>query len=302
MLVRMLSVLWFGCALAIAQQEVAAKAPERIHIIGASVSGGFEDGPLFGAEQQGESVTLQQLLKKWCGEHCKVTTHSPVEMMMLFRDPLGVGEKEVTMAARRKPDVVLAIDFLFWFSYGYVRGDEAEARAALLQQGLGLLQRLDVPVVIGDLPDMKDAATRMLNPRQVPSKEMLAQLNAAVAKWDREHDSVTSMPLAAFVSEMREKGVVLPLADGPLQLAPLALQQADRLHATRLGMAMLGFRMQDTLRSLFPEGHALHDQQWTFEQWVEAAGADGELEVLREQAKAKAKSDAGEAKPVGSGR
>ncbi|MCB9877291.1 MAG: hypothetical protein H6835_06775 [Planctomycetes bacterium] len=311
MLIRTLTVLLFGCALAVAQREPGpadaappavgvAKAPERIHIIGASVSGGFEDGPLFGAEKQGDSVPLQQLLKKWCGEHCRVTTHAPMEMWKLFEDPLGVGDKEVVMARRRKPDVVLAIDFLFWFSYGYVRGDEAEARAALLQQGLALLNQLEVPLVIGDLPDMKGAATRMLSPRQVPSAEQLRQLNATIAAFDRERDDVTTLPLAAFVSEMRDKGVVLPLAAGPLQLAPLALQQEDRLHATRLGMAVLGFRMQDTLRSLFPEGHALHDQQWTFEQWVEAAGADGELELLR--AKVKADEQAAEAAPAGSGK
>ena len=56
----------------------AAVAPERIHIIGASVSGGFVDGPLFGAEEKGDSVSLHRVLKKWCDGEVKVTTHPPV--------------------------------------------------------------------------------------------------------------------------------------------------------------------------------------------------------------------------------
>ena len=265
----------------------AAKAPERIHIIGASVSGGFEDGPLFGASQQGDSVTLQQLLKRWCGSEVKVTTHAPMEMWNLFTDPKGIGEKEVDMALRRQPDLVLAVDFPFWFAYGYVRGDEREARKALLEVGLAYLSRFEVPVVIGDLPDMTGAATRMLNPRQIPSPEVLEELNARLAAFAAEREHVTLVPLAAIVKQMKVDGIALPLADGPLVTAPGAMLQEDRLHATRLGMAMLVHELQDALRERFPAGHALHDRRWTFEQFVEAAGAGGELDLLREAAAGK---------------
>ncbi|MEO6597535.1 MAG: hypothetical protein ABIP94_22555, partial [Planctomycetota bacterium] len=66
-----------------------------------------------------------------------------------------------------------------------------------------------------------------------------------------------------------------------LQTGPGALLQGDRLHATRLGMAFLGLSLQEQLRALFPEGHALHAQTWTFLQFVEACGAEGDLEVVR---------------------
>ncbi|HEB53472.1 MAG TPA: hypothetical protein ENI87_09485, partial [bacterium] len=51
-----------AAALLAAPQVAQQEAPARIHVIGASVSGGFEDGPLFGAEEQGDSIPLQKLL------------------------------------------------------------------------------------------------------------------------------------------------------------------------------------------------------------------------------------------------
>ena len=54
--------------------------------------------------------------------------------------------------------------------------------------------------------------------------------------------------------------------------------------ATRLGMAFLTFRLQRSLQHLFPKAHALHGHQWSFEQLVEAAGAEEELEELRANA------------------
>jgi hypothetical protein len=208
-----------------------------------------------------------------------------MEMWKLFEQPEEIGEKEVKMAKRREPDVVMAVDFPFWFAYGYVQGDEQEARSALLEKGLAMLDQFDVSVVIGDLPDMTGAARRMLNPRQIPSAGVLKKLNERLAGYAEQKDNVTLVPLGALVKQMKDDGAVLPLADGPFRTAPGALQQQDRLHATRLGMALLGYTLQDTLRALFPEGHALRAQQWTFEQFAEAAGAIGELELLREKAK-----------------
>jgi hypothetical protein len=52
--------------------------------------------------------------------------------------------------------------------------------------------------------------------------------------------------------------------------------QADRLHANRLGMAWLGFRLQGALRP----AAALDLPTWSLEQFVAAAGADAELAEL----------------------
>lgn len=279
------------------QDAAAAKKKLRVHVIGASVSGGFRDGPAFGAKEQGDSVTLQQVVKAWAGDAARVTTHSTTQMTVMFTDPSTIGAEEVQQALRSKPDAVLAIDFPFWFAYGYVSGDEAKARKEKLAEGLGMLAKFEVPVLVGDLPDMHGAARRMLHPRQIPSKELLAELNEQLAQFCKEHTNMHLVPLSGMVRTMRDEGVELPLAAGALKTAPGALQQEDRLHATRLGMAYLGHVLQGPMRGLFPKDHALHTREWKFEQFLEAAGAEGDLELV--QAAAKKVSPAGKPEVVG---
>ena len=60
-------------AAAVCAQEATVVAPQRVHILGASVSGGFVDGPLFGAEKQSESVSLHRLCDatSWVTGSCR---------------------------------------------------------------------------------------------------------------------------------------------------------------------------------------------------------------------------------------
>jgi hypothetical protein len=274
---------------ALPAQTDASPAPKaaklRVHVIGASVSGGFRDGPATGSEEQGDSVALQRILKKWVGEHAVASTHNPMQMMMMFMDPEGNGAEMLQGVEKAKADIVVAVDFPFWFAYGFMRGDEAKARTALQNKGFDLLSQIEVPLIIGDLPDMRGAAVRMLKPSQVPSPEVLKQLNEQLAAWAAEHPNVRVLPLAKLVRQLKDEGVDLPLQGGALRTPPGALMQPDRLHANRLGMALLGYYLQEPLRLAFPEGHPLREQKWTFEQFVEAAGAEPDLETVREAAK-----------------
>ncbi|MCA8950522.1 MAG: hypothetical protein KDE27_13540 [Planctomycetes bacterium] len=267
----------------------AQDEPLRVHIIGASVSGGFRDGPAFGAEKQGDSVTLQQLLKRWAAGDARVTTHNTVQMTLLFTDPEKIGADEIGMLKRAKPDIVVALDFPFWFAYGRVGGDQKAARGERFRKGLELLGEIDAPLLVGDLPNMHGAARRMLSPAQIPAPEVLDALNAELRGWAAEHDNVHLVEFAAIANEMRTKGIALPLEDGALPTPPGAILQEDRLHPTRLGMALLGYTLQQPLAALFPADHPLHGRHWTFDEFVAAAGADGELELLMEQAEAKGK-------------
>jgi hypothetical protein len=284
-----------------AQEAGAAAQPQRLHIIGASVSGGFRDGPLTGATETGDSVTMQHVLKAWCDEHARTSTHNTTQMTQMFLDPLGIGENQVATAKKQKPNVVIAIDFLFWFAYGPFDGSTdavvAAARKQRLQVGLKLLASLERPVLIGDLPDMRHAPGRVMRPSWVPSRPLLAELNTEIATFVKAHPNLRVVPLAELVRTLHEQGVPLPLTDGPLQTQPGALLQGDRLHVNRLGMAFLGLRMQDTLRALFPADHPLHKQKWSLEQFVEACGAEGDLEGVRAAAK-----EAGGAAKQGAGK
>ncbi len=264
----------------------AQPATPRVHVIGASLSGGFRDGPMTGATERGETVSMQQLLKAWCGEHARATSQPPLEMMSMFTNPQDIGERQLQAALKAKPDAVVAVDFPFWFAYGIVQGDEDAARRARFEQGLALLAQLDVPVIVGDLPDMHGAARRMLSPAQIPSRDVLKALNERLAAFAKEHTNVRLVPIAELTRVMKEQGAVLPLADGPVTTAPGALLQGDKLHPDRLGMALLGFTLQDALRALFAEDHPLRAQQWTFAQFVTACGAEEQLEAVQGAAKA----------------
>lgn len=307
-----LVVSWWLVGASFAQEPSAVPAaePKLVHlrVIGASVSGGFKDGLFTGATEPGDTVSMHHLLKEWCGEHARASTHSPTAMMMMFTAPERIGGEQIKATQKAKPDAVVAIDFPFWFAYGRVAGDEAAARRALLQKGLELLASIEGPVVIGDLPDFQGAAARMLAPAQIPSPAVLQQLNADLAAWVATHQNVRQVPLAATVALMKTAGVALPLASGPLPTPPGALLQGDRLHANRLGMAFLGHTLQPTLQQLFAADHPLRKQTWTFEQFVVACGAEAELEALQAAARQKAgdakagDTKTGEAKqPAGAG-
>jgi len=296
---------WFAAALLAQDPAASATAPAaksepfHVRVIGASVSGGFRDGPMTGATETGETVTMQYLLKAWCGAHGKATTHSPLSMMAMFTAPERIGDEQLKGVLKTKPDAVLAVDLPFWFAYGYVKGDDqTKARRELLQKGLALLGRIEVPVVIGDLPDMQGAAQRMLNPAQIPDAEQLKLLNEDLAKFVAERPNRRLVPLAATVAVMKHQGVALPLQDGPLPTAPGTLLQGDRLHANRLGMAFLGFTLQPTLQQLFPEKHPLRTQTWTFEQFVTACGAEDDLASARDAAKKGAEAKDGGKEPA----
>lgn len=306
---RLLTCLLFAIAPLGAQSAAPVPVAEAnapplcVRIVGASVSAGFRDGPLAGAAKQGDSIDLQKLLRNWAGDEAEITAHNPQRMMMMFMSPMVIGRQQVDAAAKAEPGLVVAVDFPFWFAYGTIGpGDELALRSERLASGLAMLLELDVPTVIGDLPDMTGAAARMLRPAQIPSPAVLAKLNVQIAAFAKEHAKIHVVPLAGIVDAMRVKGVALPLAGGSLQTAPGALQQEDKLHATRLGMAFLGCRLQPVLVEALPAGHPLRARTWTFEQWVAAAGAEDELDALRTAAKAKAEAkDAGEAKS-GAGR
>jgi hypothetical protein len=291
MLLRTVLVGSWLCLLAACQTPAGEGAPStasaaarKLHIIGASVSGGFRDGPLTGAKEPGDSVTLQHVLAAWCGERSQASTHAPMHMLAMFARPEENGKKQIQSAAKVTPDAVVAIDFPFWYAYGYfdgLTGDaELKARSARYQRGLEALASLKCTVLVGDLPDMRGAAARMLAPAQIPAPAMLAAMNEQLATFVATHPQLRIVPLAKVVAELKEKGVLLPLAKGAVQTKPGALLQGDKLHANRLGMAYLGLQLQPFLQALFPADHPLRAQTWTFEQFVAACGAEGDLEAV----------------------
>jgi hypothetical protein len=201
MLLRTLAALCLVAVAGLPAQDSVQPAPKqlRIHVIGASVSGGLRDGPMTRAKERGDSVTLQHVLKKWAGEHARATPHNTVDMLAMFTDPPKFGKEQLQGVAKARPDIVVAVHFPFWFAYGYVQGEEAEARKAKLAEGLAMLEDLRMPVLLGTLPDMRGAAERMLSPRQIPAPAVLEQLNAQLAEFVQKHPNLHLVPLGELV-------------------------------------------------------------------------------------------------------
>jgi hypothetical protein len=248
--------------------------PLQVAIVGASVSAGCVD-PLSGGSADNSTVPLLRILKPWLAER-EARVQSRADMLM-FQDAETKGRLQIERTLKSPPDLVFAVDFLFWFGYGRLRADdEAAARLRRFEAGLGLLAQLQCPVVVGDLPDVTGASARMISPAMIPAPAVLARLNERLRAWAAERRQVVVFPVAELVLRMKRDGVALPLAAGELATPPGGLMQGDRLHANRLGMAWLGFRLQDALRPV----DALDLPAWSLEQFVAAAGAEADLADL----------------------
>lgn len=231
--------------------ESASAAPllQRVVLIGASVSDGF-----LLASEVGAPTSLSDVV-----EAALVAEHEPIRKStstMFFLSPLATGGKQVDFALSREPTLVLALDFLFWFGYGDVASEDA--RLELLEQGLWLVDKFDVPIVVSDFPDMSPALKGtglfggpMLQPTQMPRTETLARLNARLAEWAAERDKVVVVPLAAFVASIHA-GEPIVLRDNRWE-TPGTLLNGDLLHTTLAGSAGLVVLALDRLAVARPD-------------------------------------------------
>ncbi|MEC7583842.1 MAG: hypothetical protein VYE77_05955, partial [Planctomycetota bacterium] len=252
-------------------------------IIGASLSAGFVDGPLTGGDSNNRTVPLQAVVRGWLRDADAETKVRSAADLMMFRDPKKKGPQQIERSLAREPDLVLALDFLFWYAYGHMwleDGTEEEARLARLEQGLADLARFECPLILGDLPDMKGAARRMIRASQIPSPETLEKLNARIAAWAAERPNVVLFPVRREVSVMKEKGIELPLEGGKFQSPPGSMLQGDRLHPNRLGMAWVGYLLQKQIANALGEAWGDRLPEWTIDDFVELCGAEDDLEVV----------------------
>jgi hypothetical protein len=214
---------------------LAGLALDRVGVIGASMSDGFGGAP-FG-----------MILEASTGPDTSVQS---VADTYFFQQPLRHGPAQVDRILAFEPDVVFALDFLFW--YVYVAGEDQAGRMARLERGLAELERIEVPVVVGDLPDMRNGEPWMLSPAQVPPPEQLAAFNQRIRAWGRERPSVAVVPLAEWARPLLEGGTVAP-RPGAEPVATETLMNGDGLHPNREG-ALYVFRLLDRmLEAVFPD-------------------------------------------------
>ena len=204
--------------------------------------------------------------------------------VLTFLNPVQLQSRKIAAVLRDEPALVMALDFMIWFGYGRVKGGD-QARFGLQKRGLELLEKLDCPIVLGDYPDMHGADPKMLAPAQIPSVETLAQLNGALREWAAGRDNVRIFPLSEWVARAKQGQTKIPVEGRELTVGTESLLQSDRLHPTRLAMALIGVRLASAVDSLLPADSPLRIGEVGFDAMVDQAMARGELTDLIESSR-----------------
>jgi hypothetical protein len=209
----------------------------RIGILGASQSAGFGDG-----------VALEKVVDAALSvEHECFDASSSAH----FVRPLDVGRAEVLAIALRRPTVVFAVDFLFWYAYG---DKPLEQREADLELAFAQLGSFGVPVLAGDLPNVAGASPRMISPAQIPPAEQIAVLNEKIHAWAESREQIVVLPLHEWMQRIRDEQHV-ELWQTRVQPRTRDVMQWDGLHPTSRGQALLGLLvLQELERNLAPLG------------------------------------------------
>jgi hypothetical protein len=174
-----------------------------------------------------------------------------------FANPGPVARSEVDRAIDAQPSLVLALDYLFWFAYGTVNAEgepmrDGAQRLENLERGLQQLQRIidaGAPIVLGDIPDMRESIGRMLSKAQVPSVETIDQSNERIRAWVRERPSTRLLPLSQIQAGLRGRKPVNLGGREWVSTDEVPLLQRNQLHPTFVGTVAIASALIDTARA-----------------------------------------------------
>lgn len=233
--------LWlalFAAGAPFAASDVEAPAPlAKVAIVGASVSAGYGLDPS-AAPALGETskVNLARIVDaSIVGAHATPIDQSD---LMFFAAAKATAKRSVKAAVAAKPSLVVALDYVFWFGYG--DGDPKQ-RLERLADGLKVLESARCPVLLGDFPDFNGAKVdpMMLPPSSIPSKDVLAKLNAACRAWAQGRENVIVVPVGELFRKLAA-GETLEVGGNALGAdARARLMQRDGLHPTLEGTCAL---------------------------------------------------------------
>jgi hypothetical protein len=226
----------------------AAKPPwGRIVMIGASASAGFTE-----SEPLGGPKTPQYRLSRYV-DAALLAPHEPVKNLgnpMFFIAAEAEGRRQINQAIQARPTLVIGLDFLFWFCYGDVSAESE--RLELFEKGLKMLEAIECPVVLGDIPDASKAVNRMLAPEEIPRPQVMSAANRRLKEWAATRRNVAILSLAGFMRNVAANqavtihGHILP--EGKTR----GLLQSDKLHPTTSGCAVLALAALDAFVSTQP--------------------------------------------------
>lgn len=199
-------------------------------LIGASVSGGFTQSEILGGPKTPGYRLKHYMDAAILGQHESTEAFGGP---YFFMNPEKNGTACVEKALATKPSLIVAIDFLFWFCYG--EGLTDEKRLEMFEKGLALLEKFEVPMVVGDLPNAEAAVDKMLSRSQMPAVETIDKCNVRLREWAKDRKQVSVLPLSNFMATT--------VANQPLKVrdhqwpagSTRALLQGDLLHPSHHG-------------------------------------------------------------------
>lgn len=230
--------------------EPAAKSPwHQIVIIGASASAGFVLAEPFGGTNTTDCKLRFYLDAAITAPHLPLKDFSTA---LMFLNPDTFSQQQIEAACAAKPTLVIGVDFLFWSCYG--DGLTDAERLQHFESGLQRLDQIPCPLVVGDIPDVSSATNSgIISAAQVADAAVRAAANARLKAWAAGRPQVTIVPLADFMRKISANEAVtvhdLTLPAGKTRV----LLQADQLHPTPRGAALLALGILDALAAQQPE-------------------------------------------------
>jgi hypothetical protein len=225
-------------------------------MVGASASAGFTETELLGGPK-----TPRYRLSRYLNAALLVA-HEPVQNLanaMFFIQPEAAGRYQIDQALAARPTLVVGIDFLFWFCYG--EGPTDKDRLQRFEKGLKLLEAVEYPLILGDIPDASGASNDMLPADQIPSVETMSAANRRLKQWAATRRQVVIVSLSGFMrTAMANQALTIHGHTVP-EGKTGALLQSDKLHPTALGSAVLALAILDAFQSTRP-AHAAAEVRW----------------------------------------
>ena len=212
--------------------EASPEVLQRIVVVGASASDGFNLSAKL-------ARAIEGLLEV---EHSPVLQLADFEFFLAPRRHAGT---QIQRALEARPTLVVGLDFLFWLGYGDLGGESR--RLPLLNWGLDQLERIECPLVLSTLPDMREASSFMLADAQKPTLESLEALNERILEWAEQHSNVLLLSLDGLTREWRGRGSIrVGGIEWPGE-SKLTMLQWDKLHPTLAGLSGLACHVFEQL-------------------------------------------------------
>jgi hypothetical protein len=245
-IIRLIAALIAAAPFAIAQDSAPAIF-QRIVMLGASATTGFDESEPLGGPKTAQYLFANYIEAALTGAHEPVATQASA---LLFFQPREIMEKQIAATIAAKPTLVIGLDALFWFCYG--AGMDAGQRTALFDAGLQLLERIEAPLIVGDIPDATKAVGGILGKAELPEPATIALCNERLKTWAATRKNVTVFPIAGVMTAAGANEQVI-LAGHTWEAGKSgALIRKDHLHPSRHALAALAIATLDAAGSSLP--------------------------------------------------